>query len=55
VTDSTGGSGNGVVFEGQVTDGTNAAFAALDEQNGNTLGTLDMWAHMRVLASWDGS
>lgn len=53
VTDTTGGTGNAVVFQAQTTDGTNAAYAALDEQNGNTLGTLDMWQHMRVLAAWN--
>lgn len=55
VTDSTGASGNAVVFESQATDGSNAAYAALDEQNGNTLGGLSMWAHMRVLNSWNGT
>lgn len=57
VTDSLGSSGNNIVFEGQVTNGTDSTFAGFDEQNGNTLGggnLASVWANMRVLNSWNG-
>jgi len=55
VTDSTDPGENAVVFEAQVATTTNSAYSGFDEHNGNTLGGLGIWSHMRVLASWDGS